>query len=63
MKTYQEIELYLYFLKLEGNYCMARQLWKLAKHKSKKCTKQISNLIFNKDINYHVHRSTENSAN
>ena len=30
MKSYQEIELYLYFLKLEGNYCMVRQLWKLA---------------------------------
>lgn len=54
-KKLNDIELQLYFLKLEGNSLMFRQILKILKVKISKCKNSITNKLSN--IEYHVHRN------
>jgi hypothetical protein len=55
MKKLNDIELQLYFLKLEGNSLMFRQILKILKVKISKCKNSITSKLSN--IEYHVHRN------
>jgi hypothetical protein len=63
MKSYQEIEKQIFLLKLEGNYCMVRQLFKIAKHKCYKCKQRFVKHFLHQEIAYNVYRNTENTTN
>jgi hypothetical protein len=55
IKKLNDIELQLYFLRLEGNSLMFRQILKILKVKISKCKNSITNKFSN--IEYHVHRN------
>jgi hypothetical protein len=55
IKRLNDIELQIYFLKLEGNSLMFRQILKNLQSKIKKCKNSIKNKLSN--IEYHVHRN------
>jgi len=56
LETLVKLELYLYFLKLEGNYLMVRQILLNIKNQSKKSKKNIAKTF--SDIKYNAFRET-----